>query len=433
MSFVGDLFGFRPENMVHQTIKINKAVAPQASNANNHIAFTPMLIRFTRARILLLAASLSLLAACTTPVIEKPAVKAKPISLPKTTSSASWDDLYKPVSFSMLPGWEQDQLAEVWPAFMASCSALRNKPEWKEPCSIAKNLDGKDNASIHTFFEAFFTPHQITNPDGNNDGLITGYYEPLLRGSRQRGGVFQTPLHRTPADLLTIDLSSVYPELKNMRLRGRLVGNKVVPYASRAEILPAVVGNELLWVDDATDAFFLQIQGSGRVYLAETEETVRLAYADQNGHPYKSIGRYLIDKGELKLEQASAQGIKEWLNNNPARQDELLNANPSVVFFKEEKIINPAIGPKGALGVPLTGQRSIAIDPQHLPLGVPVFLSTTQPNSSVSLQKLVMAQDTGGAIRGAIRADFFWGFGGAAGELAGRMKQKGAMWILLPK
>lgn len=154
----------------------------------------------------------------------------------------------------------------------------------------------------------------------------------------------------------------------------------------------------------------MQIQGSGRVVLEDNNETVRLAYADQNGYPYKSIGRYLVDKGELKLEQASAQGIKEWLIKNPTRQDELLNANPSVVFFKEEKIADPSIGPKGALGVPLIAQRSIAIDAQFLPLGAPVFLSTTQPNSSRILQKLVMAQDTGGAIRGAVRADFlgFW-------------------------
>lgn len=424
--------------MVHQTININSNVAPQASSANNHIVLIPMLNRFINSRILPLAMSLGLLAACTTPVVvEKPVVKpvvvAVPVPLPKITPSTNWQERYKPVSFSVLPGWEQDQLTEAWPAFMASCSALRNKPDWKEPCGIAKNLETPDNLAIRTFFEAFFTPYQIANPEGNNDGLITGYYEPLLRGSRQRGGVFQTPLYRLPPDLLTIELGSVYPELKNMRLRGRLVDNKVLPYASRAEMLPALAGKELLWVDDAIDAFFLQIQGSGRVYLAETNETVRLAYADQNGHPYKSIGRYLVDKGELKLEQASAQGIKEWLANNPTRQDELLNTNPSVVFFKEEKIVNPAIGPKGALGVPLTGQRSIAIDPQHLPLGVPVFLSTTQPNSSNLLQRLVMAQDTGGAIRGAIRADYFWGFGNAAGELAGRMKQKGALWILLPK
>ncbi len=424
--------------MVHQTKNIKSIVAPQASSANNHIVLTPMLIRFVNTRILPFALSLGLFAACTTPVvIEKPIVKPSvvtmPVPLPKVIPSTKWQEIYKPVSFSALPGWEQDQLTEVWPAFMASCSALRYKPEWKEPCGIAKDLESSDNLAIRTFFETFFTPYQVAIPDTNNDGLITGYYEPLLRGSRQRGGVFQTPLYRVPPDLLTIELGSVYPELKNMRLRGRLVDNKVLPYASRAEMLSALAGKELLWVDDAIDAFFLQIQGSGRVYLAETNETVRLAYADQNGYPYKSIGRYLVDKGELKLEQASAQGIKEWLSNNPSRQDELLNTNPSVVFFKEEKIINPSIGPKGALGVPLTGQRSIAIDPQYLPLGAPVFLSTTQPNSSTLLQRLVMAQDTGGAIRGAIRADFFWGFGNAAGELAGRMKQKGALWILLPK
>ncbi len=400
------------------------------------IFFTATLKQMIRSRILPLATILGLVAACSTVPPEKISVR-QPVPAPSATTQLStsdkWSALYKPVSFSDLPGWQQDQLTELWPAFMASCSAIKNKPEWKEPCSIARDVDAKDNTVIRRFFEAFFTPHQIVNAEGGAEGVVTGYYEPLLRGSRQRGGIFQTPLYRTPPDLLTIDLSSVYPDLKNMRLRGRLVGSKVLPYASRADMLPSVAGNELLWVDNAIDAFFLQIQGSGRVYMAESNETVRLAYADQNGHPYKSIGRYLIDKGELKLEQASAQGIKEWLVNNPARQDELLNTNPSVVFFKEEKIVNPAIGPKGALGVPLTGQRSIAIDPQHVPLGAPVFLSTTQPNSSSVLQRLVMAQDTGGAIRGAVRADFFWGFGSIAGEFAGRMKQKGALWVLLPK
>lgn len=391
--------------------------------------------------ILPLTAVAVLLAACTSAPIDKTSVAIPPVTsaipAPVTTGTTPAaiknTDILKLVSFSALPGWQQDDLTEAWPAFMASCSALRTKPEWKEPCSIAKEVEAKDNAAVRLFFESFFVPHQVSNPDGTGEGMITGYYEPLLKGSRKRGGAFQTPLYRTPPDLLTIDLSSLYPELKNLRLRGRVVGNKVVPYASRAEILPAIAGKELVWVDDAIDAFFLQIQGSGRVALSDTNEVIRLAYADQNGHPYKSIGRYLVDKGELKLEQASAQGIKEWLLKNPSRQDELLNVNPSVVFFKEEKILDPAIGPKGALGVPLTGQRSIAIDPQFLPLGVPVFLSTTQPNSTRALQKLVVAQDTGGAIRGAVRADYFWGFGNEAGEQAGRMKQRGMLWVLLPK
>ncbi|MFZ6649433.1 murein transglycosylase A [Undibacterium sp. TJN25] len=332
-----------------------------------------------------------------------------------------------------MPGWGADDLTETWPVFMASCNAMRFKPEWKEPCTIAKDIDVKDGAAMRVFFESLFTPYQVINPDGSNEGLITGYYEPLLRGSRTRGGVYQTPLYPVPADLLTIDLGSIYPELKNMRLRGRLVGNKVVPYASRADTEQALAGKEMLWVDDAVEAFFLQVQGSGRVYFADTNETIRVAYADQNGYPYKSIGRYLVDKGEMTTSQASAQGIKEWIKQNPTRQNELFNSNPSVVFFKEEKLADPRIGPKGAQGLPLTAQRSIAVDAQFLPLGAPVFLATTQPNSTQLLQKLVVAQDTGGAIRGAVRADYFWGFGSEAGEQAGRMKQRGQMWLLLPK
>jgi membrane-bound lytic murein transglycosylase A len=160
---------------------------------------------------------------------------------------------------------------------------------------------------------------------------------------------------------------------------------------------------------------------------------IRVAYADQNGHPYRSIGRYLVDKGELTLDQASAQNIKAWFMSHPARQQELLNANPSYVFFKEEKLIDPRKGPKGSLGVPLTPQRSIAIDTHFFPLGAPVFLATTYPVSEAPLQRLVMAQDTGGAIRNPVRADFFWGFGAEAGEAAGKMKQRGRMWLLLPK
>jgi membrane-bound lytic murein transglycosylase A len=194
-----------------------------------------------------------------------------------------------------------------------------------------------------------------------------------------------------------------------------------------------LTGKELLWVDDPIEAFFLQVQGSGRVQLSDTKETVRVAYADQNGHPYKSIGRYLVDKGEMTLDQASAQSIKAWFISNPSRQQELLNANPSYVFFKEEKLSDPNRGPKGSLGVPLTPQRSIAVDIQFVPLGVPVFLATTHPNKDTPLQRLMMAQDTGGAIKSAVRADYFWGFGAEAGEKAGKMKQRGMMWVLLPK
>jgi membrane-bound lytic murein transglycosylase A len=309
------------------------------------------------------------------------------------------------------------------------------KPDWKEVCTIAQDVNAHDAKAVREFFEVFFQPQQVVNGDGTDQGLVTGYYEPLLHGARKRGGPYQTPLYKTPDDLLTIDLASIYPDLKGMRLRGKLVGNKIVPYPSRAELMQsnALAGKELLWVDDSIEAFFLQVQGSGRVQLADTKETVRVAYADQNGYPYKSIGRYLVDKGELTLDQASAQSIKAWVVAHPAREEELLDSNPSYVFFKEEKVADPNLGPKGSLGVALTPQRSIAVDSKYIPMGAPVFLATTEPNSDVALQRLMFAQDTGGAIRNPVRADFFWGYGSDAQDRAGRMKQRGAMWVLLPK
>ncbi|MDB5772342.1 MAG: murein transglycosylase [Burkholderia sp.] len=356
-----------------------------------------------------------------------PTSAAKPVEQPK--------EVLRPVAFTALTGWDKDDLRQAWPAFMSSCEVLVRRPDWKEPCTIARDVNVTNEKAVRLFFESFFVPHQVFNPDGSESGLVTGYYEPLLRGARKRGGPYQTPLYRAPDDLLTIDLASVYPELKGMRLRGRLAGNKVLPYPTRAEMTEAntLAGKELFWVDDPIEAFFLQVQGSGRVQLSDTREIVRVAYADQNGHPYKSIGRYLVDKGEMTMDQASAQSIKAWFANNPARQQELLNANPSYVFFREEKLTDPNKGPKGSLGVPLTPQRSIAVDIQFVPLGVPVFLSTTQPNKDTPLQRLMMAQDTGGAIKNAVRADFFWGFGPEAGEKAGKMKQRGMMWVLLPK
>jgi membrane-bound lytic murein transglycosylase A len=399
-----------------------------ASSTSNHMSSSSI----SSKRISLLASTLLLaigLAGCQT---APPARQAEaPVAAPATKPGP----VLRPTTFAALPGWDRDDLREAWPAFLNSCEVMARRAEWKEPCTVAREVDASNVRAIRTYFEAFFTPHQVYNPDGSDNGLITGYYEPLLHGSRKRGGPYQTPLYRAPEDLLTVDLSSIYPELKSMRLRGRLVGNKVVPYPARAELMQAnsLAGKELLWVDNPVDAFFLQVQGSGRVQLVDGKETVRLAYADQNGHPYRSIGRYLVDKGELTMDQASAQGIKAWLAANPGRQQELLNANPGYVFFKEEKLSDPRKGPKGALGVPLTTQRSVAVDPQYIPLGAPVFLATTQPASTVPLQRMVLAQDTGGAIRNAVRADYFWGYGPEAGEKAGRMKQRGTVWVLLPK
>lgn len=391
-------------------------------------------MKFKRLSLLVSAISVAFgMFACTTPApeIRQPEIKTPEIKPPPVKPA----EILRPTSFENLPGWQQDDLRQAWPALLVSCEVLVKRPDWKEACSIAQSVNGSDEKAVRLFFESFFTPYQVANVDGTDQGLVTGYYEPLLRGARKRGGPYQTPLHRVPDDLLSIDMGGLYPDLKNMRLRGKVVGRKVMPYPSRAEMEQAnsLAGLELLWVDDPIEAFFLQVQGSGRVQLVDTNETVRIAYADQNGHPYKSIGRYLVDKGELTLAQASAQSIKAWVAANPARQQELLNANPSYVFFKEEKLGDPRKGPNGAMGLPLTARRSIAIDPQFIPLGAPVFLATTYPNSPRMLQQLMVAQDTGGAIRGAVRADFFWGFSAEAADLAGKMKQSGKMWVLWPK
>jgi membrane-bound lytic murein transglycosylase A len=335
-------------------------------------------------------------------------------------------------SWGAIPGWRADNLQAAWSALLASCATLKNQATWQAVCNAAAVIKDPSREVVQRFFESGFTPHQVVNPDGSDQGLVTGYYEPLLRGSRLRTPTYRYPVYAVPDDLLVLDLAELYPDLKNMRLRGRIEGRRVVPYFNRSQIeggAAPVTGKEIVWVDDAVDLFFLQIQGSGRVRL-DSGETVRLGYADQNGHPYRSIGRLLVDRGDLPLERASMQGIKAWAKQNPDKLQELLNYNASYVFFREM----PAnlAGPLGALGVPLTARRSIAVDPRYVPLGAPVFLATTMPNSNQPLNQLMMAQDTGGAIRGAVRADFFWGFGDEAGALAGRMRQSGKMWVLLP-
>jgi membrane-bound lytic murein transglycosylase A len=339
------------------------------------------------------------------------------------------------VAFDTIAGWKEGEQAATWGALLLSCQALRWREAWRGACARAAELRSPNDEDARRFFEDHFIPWRLANPDGSLEGLVTGYYEPLVRGSRQRVPPYVHPLYAPPDDLLTIDLGATNPELRGMRLRGRMEGRRVVPYYSRAEIARGaapIAGKEIVWIDDPIDAFFLQIQGSGRVRL-ESGETLRVGYADQNGHPFLSIGRYLVERGELKLGEASMQAIKSWAAANPKRLEELLNQNPSFVFFRELPLDNPANGPIGALGVPLTAGRSIAVDPRYVPLGAPVFIGTTHPMSDTPLNRLVVAQDTGGAIRNPVRADFFWGFGPEAGAQAGRMRQQGRMWVLLPK
>ena len=383
------------------------------------------------------------------PQVQEPGVQSStatepPIQLPETikkvepakaTEPAKTADLsgYRAAGWDEIDGFKQDDLVKAWPAWMYSCSTLKNKAQWQAVCDAAAAIKKPSNKALQNYFKAHFTPYLSTNADGSDSGLITGYYQPILKGSRTPSSVYRYPLYAKPDDLLTVELSAVHPELANKRVRGRLQESKVVPYYSRAEIErepSPLKGKELLWVDDIIDVFFLHVQGSGIVHM-ENGEQVPVGYADQNGQSYQSIGRTLIDRGELTADKASMQGIKDWARAHLDQLADLLNSNPSYVFFKY--LPTGLEGPLGALGVPILGERSVAIDPRYIPLGAPLFLSTTQPNSPTPLKRMMMAQDTGGAIKGQVRADFYWGAGQEAGKKAGAMKQKGKIWVLLPK
>ena len=368
--------------------------------------------------------------------IEKP--EPTPESTVKPDQKLPDYSLLKPAKWEEVDGLLEDNLSAAWGAWQQSCNTLKNKPQWQTACNAAKTLSKPNNATIIDYLTTHFDAYSATNLDGGNTGLVTGYYEPLLQGSRRQSAQYAYPLYKQPSDIVTVELADVYPDLKYKRIRGKLIetktgAKKLVPYMTRAEIEASpspLAGNEIVWINNIVDVFFLQIQGSGLVNL-DNGKQIHVGYADQNGHPYNSIGRLLIERGELTADQASMQGIKNWAQNNTDKLRDLLNSNPSYVFFRELPADLP--GPLGALGVPITAERSVAVDPKYIPLGAPIFLSTTQPNSTKPLKHLVMAQDTGGAIKGGVRADFFWGAGDAAGKQAGAMKQTGKIWVFLPK
>lgn len=368
------------------------------------------------------------LAACRAPLPPTPPV----VEIKPPVGKPSPDFMLS--KWETLPDWLSQDLSASWPALQQSCRALRLKPVWLPICAAAEKVEREDVMAQRTFYETWFTPYQVFNPDGTDAGLITGYYEPLLKGSRTRSERFAFPIYAPPEDMLEVDMGELFPQFRGQRVRGRLQGKRVVPYFNRAEIdagsANALQGRELYWVENPVELFFLQIQGSGRIEL-EDGRRVKIGYADQNGHPYASIGKKLIDMGELKPEEASMQGIKNWAEKNLERLYVLLGQNPSYVFFRE--LPDTLSAPLGALGVPLTEEYSIAVDVRTIPLGVPVFLATTQPNSGEALNRLMFAQDTGGAIKGAVRADFYWGFGELAAVRAGSMRQSGRLWVLFPK
>ncbi|MFW2441012.1 MAG: murein transglycosylase A [Arenicellales bacterium] len=342
------------------------------------------------------------------------------------------------ISWNELPGWKNDRHAEAWPALLEQCKVLpKKKPAWANICNKAESTGKVNDETARLFFEAAFTAHRI-NPSKKEDGspgtgLVTGYYEPLLNGSLYRSAQYRYPLYAVPDDLLRVDLAGLYPELSKMKLRGRVEGKKIVAYHDRSSIDnedSPLRGKELVWIDDPVAVFFLHIQGSGRI-LMDDGSMLAVGYADQNGLPYTSIGKILIERGEIAREDISLFTIQQWLQQNPQQAQALLEENRSYIFFSIRE--NAEENPRGSLNVPLTPSRSIAVDPANIPLGSPVWLDTSYPHEADhSLQHLTFAQDTGGAIKGYARADMFWGNGDMAEKLAGEMKQAAELYVLLP-
>ena len=345
--------------------------------------------------------------------------------------------------FSALEGWSSAELAAALTAFQRTCAVLNPRPDptpmggiqyagtvgdWKSACASA-------SGDPRSFFESNFVPYRVSQ--GERAALFTGYYEPELKGSRTRHGVFQTPLYGVPSDLVNVDLGLFRDTFKGQRLAGRVVMNRLVPYPARADIVRTglTTAKPLLYVDNPVDAFFLQIQGSGRVML-DDGSVVRAVFAGQNGQPYTAIGAVLVTRGEMKREEVSAQSIRAWLAAHPNEAEGLMNANASYVFFAERAIGDAAAGAPGTQGAALTPEASLAVDTGVHALGVPVFLETVAPDAAGmerAFDRLLVMQDTGGAIRGPLRGDVYWGFGTVPGEIAGRMRSEGRMSVLLPK
>jgi membrane-bound lytic murein transglycosylase A len=406
-----------------------------------------------RRRAASVAAILGVLAGCATPVYDTPPAAPQPVApaalpAPPTTPPAAPSGGTTPsaaavlkstqspalvrtmprsrwiaVAWNELPGWPRDATIQAWPSLLKSCE--RPAPEWLNACSSARAMREPDETRVRNWLQANLQPFRVESPEGQAEGLITGYFEPLIEASRKPRPGFQIPLHSPPADLATRK-----------------------PWWTRAQIESepaargALRGREVAYVADPLDALVLQIQGSGRLMVTEPDgrrRLVRAAFAGHNDQPYNSVGRWLVARGAFSLDQASWPTIKAWARANPRRVTEMLHANPRYVFFREEALPDPSVGPAGAQGVTLTPGRSIAVDRDAVPYGTPVWIDTTEPLVPPAaapgrpLQRLVVAQDTGSAITGAVRADYFWGWGDSAEDYAGRMKQPLRMWILWPR
>ncbi|MCZ6603805.1 MAG: MltA domain-containing protein [Alphaproteobacteria bacterium] len=373
---------------------------------------------------------------------------------------------YVAARFSELAGWGDDTVAEVLVAWRRCCWWMLEKPlntpfgppapggraargvagvagDWAGICQALGRLPDGDDEAVRNFVEETMTPIAVARVLAETDetdflGLFTGYYEPVFKGARTRGGPYTIPLFGPPADLVGVNLGRFDPHLRGRRIVGRIEEAGLVPYATRGEIEAGALNDTvepIFWLADALDAYILHVQGSGRIDLPDGNQT-RAGFAAHNGHAYQSIGRWLVDQGELVPGSASFDAIRGWMETNADRVAELMAVNPRFVFFREV----PGQGPIGAAGVPLAARRSLAVDPEAMPLGVPVWLDADPVGvaadgtvaSDNRVQRLMMAQDTGGAIKGAVRGDFFWGSGEGAGRIAGRMSSRGRYYLLLP-
>jgi membrane-bound lytic murein transglycosylase A len=351
------------------------------------------------------------------------------------------------VSFAALPGWANDELSGFEAALAASCgrwekaagggvasslneadplSRAKDAQRWADMCAAARGLSG---AGLRVFLETNFEPYALSNA-GAAEGLFTGYYVPELRASRVRTAAFTAPLYARPPDLVEVDLGRFRESLKGQRIAGRVERGRLVPFADRAAIDQGALGGkglEIAWLASEAESFFLHVQGSARLVFPDGSRAMA-AYAGQNGHVYRAIGRDLIARGALTRETVSMQSIRAWLEANPRDAASTMQKNPSYVFFTLEN----REAARGAEGVDLTPLRSLAVDDAFLPYGVPVFLDAEDPRGG-RLQRLMMAQDTGGAITGAVRGDVFWGYGREAEAAAGPMNARGRYWLLVPR
>ena len=356
-------------------------------------------------------------------------------------------------SFADLPGWQGDRQGDALRAFLRSCDKLLRRKSaaaldgaipgtagaWHGVCEAAGAHGVQDHQAARHFFEDWFRPYAVLN-NSRDSGLFTGYFEPELQGALTSGNGYDIALYRRPADLVTVSLGRFRDAFAGERIAGRVVNGALQPYPTRAEIDGGALAGrslELVWVDNAVDAFFLHIQGSGRVRL-EGGDARRIAYAASNGQPYLAIGRSLVERGALVREEVTMQSIRAWLEANPGAAPAVMRENNSYVFFRWLGGKSAELGPEGAQGVPLVAGRSLAVDRKYLPLGAPLWLDASAPDADPSkpdrtLRRLMVSQDTGGAIRGPVRGDVFWGTGREAGEIAGRMKHQGRYWLLLPR